>query len=100
MTAPLNQWSPPNTPFVDTQTGILTRPANVFLRELWLRVGGALGINNDELLMMISSIEMSGDARMPDVFTRIDELTNEIGYTRNDMDRMRRRIETLEDRFP
>jgi hypothetical protein len=100
MTAPLNQWSPPNTPFVDTQTGILTLPANVFLRQLWRRQGGSTGVDSNELLMMISSIETSGDARMPDVFTMLDNLANELGSMRNDNDRMRRRIETLEDRIP
>ena len=45
----IQQFSPPYTPFVNPATGSLTQEATIFLRELWMRVGGSSAPNNNEL---------------------------------------------------
>lgn len=43
------QYSSVNAPFVDPQTGILSYAANVWLRDLWNRTGGATAPSNNDL---------------------------------------------------
>jgi hypothetical protein len=43
------QYSAVNAPFTEPSTGRLTLAANVFLRDLWERVGGAVAPTNKEL---------------------------------------------------
>lgn len=45
----LQQYSPPGAPWVDPQTGLLTMSASVWLRDLWMRVGGATAPTNTDL---------------------------------------------------
>ena len=50
------QYSAPNAPFTE-KDGRLTFAGNVFLRDLWLRVGGANGLSNTELLELIEALQ-------------------------------------------
>lgn len=56
MTTALPQYSAPNSPFVGAD-GRLTYAANVFLRDLWLRVGGSSAMSNAELADLIAAID-------------------------------------------
>lgn len=49
MSNALPQFIPPNAAWVDTQTGLLTHVASVWLRQLWERVGGSIAPTNNEL---------------------------------------------------
>ena len=45
----IQQFSPPYTPFVNPATGSLTQEATIFLREIWMRVGGSSAPSNNDL---------------------------------------------------
>jgi hypothetical protein len=69
---PIPQYSAVNGPFVSPD-GRLTMAGNVFLRELWLRGGGAIAPSNDELLL-----SEYADAGIEELKATVYALTDEL----------------------
>jgi hypothetical protein len=69
---PIPQYSAVNGPFVSPD-GRLTMAGNVFLRELWLRGGGAIAPSNDELLL-----SEYADAGIEEIKATVAALTDEL----------------------
>jgi hypothetical protein len=51
------QWSAPNTPFVGPD-GRLTYAANVFLRQVFERIGGSSGVTPRDLQEVVSGVQL------------------------------------------
>ena len=78
MTQPIPQYSAVNSPFVDPATGLLSQAGATHLRQLWLRVGGAIAPTNNEL----SATEYADagiECIISDVYALRDELRSVCG---------------------
>jgi len=60
MTQPI-YFAPLRTPFVDLQTGLISREWYLFLQAMFNRVGGASGPSTDDLAMAIAMNDATGD---------------------------------------
>jgi len=105
----LQQFSPPGAPWVDPQTGMLTMSASVWLRDLYLRVGGSVAPSNNDLavteyadagieetkaeLAALANTAMQQPAAIPQAQ---DFVPDEVGALRAELAAAIARIEALE----
>lgn len=75
--------------WVDPRTGRLTREAQVFLRELWLRVGGGEGIDTSELEGRVEEVAQDAFAGQLNVFQPRQEVELGDFGSANNIGRMR-----------
>ena len=112
MSNPIPQFSAPNAPFVGPD-GRLTFSAHVFLREIWLRAGGAIAPSNTDLAVMEyadAGIEENvartyaldttvGVAPICTPHSVTEEPSSELVALRSEVDDLRTRIAALEQGY-
>ena len=90
----IQQFSPPHAPFVDLSTGSLTQEASIFLREIWMRVGGSSAPNNNEL----SATEYA-DAGIEEMKLEAYHLRDELGLALGQVAQLSAMVDTLSKRI-
>jgi prophage DNA circulation protein len=91
--AAIPQYSAVNAPFVDPSTGRLTLAANVFLRDLWERTGGAVAPTNTEL----AATEYA-DAGIESMQLDIYELRDTLFAMTSEVNSLRALVQSLDTR--
>lgn len=109
---PIAQYSAVNGPFVNAD-GRLSLAGSVFLRELWLRGGGAIAPTNDELLLseyadagieeakatLYALADTTAMAPIQTPHAQFDDASGELSGLRAELDAMRKRIDALEQGY-
>lgn len=100
---------PPRGPFVDPATGALTRTADLFLRGLYARSGGATGDSTTDLSASAfddagteeqeAAIYALGDAAgqhpPPCAAQAVDDLCSEVAHLREELAALRQQINDI-----
>ena len=90
----IQQFSPPHAPFVDLSTGSLTQEASIFIREIWLRLGGASAPNNNEL-----SVTEYADAGIEELKFDAYRLRDELGLALGQVAQLAAMVDVLSKRI-
>ena len=106
------QYSAVNGPFVNAD-GRLSFAASVFLREMWIRAGGAIAPSNDELLLseyadagieetkatLFALADTVAVAPIPTQHAQRDDGSGELSALREELAAALKRIDALEQGF-